>query len=151
LIKVEKTKGSETKTVTFTYDPFGRRIGKQINSSIDGITSSASWQYLYDGSNIILEQYTSPTGTIEKTWYTHTQAIDEPLGMERNSQSYFLHADALGSITHITDQNKTLVQSYSYDSFGHQTPSTGFRNSITYTGREWDKETGLLLLPGTVL
>ncbi len=63
--------------------------------------------------------------------------------MERNSQSYFLHADGLGSITHITDQNKTLVQSYSYDSFGHQTPTTGFRNSITYTAREWDKETGL--------
>ncbi len=63
--------------------------------------------------------------------------------MERNSQSYFLHADGLGSITHITDQNRNLVQSYSYDSFGHQTPSTGFRNSITYTAREWDKETGL--------
>ncbi len=143
LIKVEKTKGTETKTVTFTYDPFGRRIAKQVNSSIDGITSSATWQYLYDGPNIILEQYTSPTGTIEKTWYTHTRFIDEPLGMERNSQSYFLHADGLGSITHITDQNRNLVQSYSYDSFGHQTPTTGFRNSITYTGREWDKETGL--------
>ena len=30
-----------------------------------------------------------------------------------------------------------------YDSFGMVKQSTGFRNAYTYTGREWDKETGL--------
>jgi YD repeat-containing protein len=28
LIQVSKTKGTETKTVSFSYDPFGRRVGK---------------------------------------------------------------------------------------------------------------------------
>ena len=35
------------------------------------------------------------------------------------------------------------MQSYSYDSFGKITPLTNFQNSFTFTGREWDKETGL--------
>jgi len=30
-----------------------------------------------------------------------------------------------------------------YDSFVMPKPQTSFRNSYTYTGREWDKETGL--------
>jgi RHS repeat-associated protein len=49
----------------------------------------------------------------------------------------------LGSITAITDSSRNVVQRYSYDSFGKPTPQTSFRNSYQFTGREWDKETGL--------
>jgi RHS repeat-associated protein len=46
-------------------------------------------------------------------------------------------------ITSITDQNKNIVQSYDYDSFGMVKANTSFRNAYAYTGREWDKEAGL--------
>jgi RHS repeat-associated protein len=49
----------------------------------------------------------------------------------------------LGSVTAITDINTAVVQAYEYDSFGAAQQSANFRNSYTYTGREWDKETGL--------
>lgn len=36
LTKVEKVKGAERKTVTFMYDPFGRRIEKKVETVIKG-------------------------------------------------------------------------------------------------------------------
>jgi RHS repeat-associated protein len=143
LVKVEKAKGAENRTVTFKYDPFGRRIEKQLTTIIDSITKTATWKYVYDGDNIAVEIYTNDAGVTEKTWYTHGANIDEHLAIERNGQYFYYHADGLGSIANITDASRNIVQTYQYDSFGMVKPSTNFRNSYTYTGREWDKETGL--------
>jgi len=143
LVKMERTKGADKLIINFTYDPQGRRIGKQLTTITDGITKTSSWTYVYDNDNIVLELYTDPTGATEKTWYTHGAGVDEHLAMERSGAYYYFHADGLGSITAITDAGKNIMQTYEYDSFGVPKASTGFRNSYTYTGREWDKETGL--------
>lgn len=63
--------------------------------------------------------------------------------MERGGQYYYYHADGLGSVTAISDAARTVVQRYSYSVFGQPRPTTDFRNSYQYTGREYDKETGL--------
>ena len=68
--------------------------------------------------------------------------------MERDGQWYYFYADNLGSIVKITDASKNVVQIYEYDSYGMLKPSTSFRNSYTYTGREWDPETGLYYYRG---
>lgn len=143
LIKVEKGTATDKRTVTFTYDPQGRRIEKKIEILANGTTSTETYAYVYDGDNILLEIQTSPNGATEKTVYTHGAGVDEHLALERSGQSYFYHADGLGSIVSITDRNRAVVQSYEYDNYGMVRPSTSFRNSYTYTGREWDKETGL--------
>ena len=151
---VEKTKtmpdGTERKAVTFTYDPFGRRIGKTVEkTSYDVgtslyVTKTESYAYIYDGDDIALEIYTPPSGPPEKTYYTHGPGIDEPLALERGGNFYYYHADGLGSIVKITNAAHATVQSYEYDTFGMGTPANNtFRNSCTFTGREWDKETGL--------
>jgi len=143
LVKVEKVKGGEKRTVTFTYDPFGRRIGKQMNTVIDGITKTQTWSYLYDGDSIAVESYTDENNQATKSFYTQGLEVDEHLALERSGKHYYYHADGLGSIVAITDSVPTVVQSYEYDSYGMLTPSTSFRNGYVYTGREWDKETGL--------
>lgn len=143
LLKVEKTKGAEKRTVEFKYDPFGRRIEKKLTTVIDGVTKTATWTYVYDGDNIALEINTDENNSTEKTWYTHGVGVDEHLAMERGGQSYYFHADGLGSITAITDSSRNVVQRYSYDSFGMPKPETSFRNAYTYAGREWDREIGL--------
>jgi len=143
LIKVEKGTATDKRTVTFTYDPQGRRIEKKVAILANGSTSTETYAYVYDGDNILLEIQTSPGGATEKTVYTHGAGVDEHLSLERNGSSYFYHADGLGSIVSITDRNRAVVQSYEYDSYGMQKPATTFRNSYTYTGREWDRETGL--------
>jgi len=50
----------------------------------------------------------------------------------------------LGSTTAIVDQSGNVVQTYRYDSFGNIISQTGSLNQpYTYTGREYDSETGL--------
>src|SRR5512146_2032922 len=56
----------------------------------------------------------------------------------------FYEADGLGSVTSLTDGSGQIAASYTYDSFGNVTASTGtLSNSFQYTGRELDSETGL--------
>ena len=142
LIKVEKVSGPENRTVKFSYDPLGRRIGKQVTTVFDGVTKTEVHAYVYDNDNIIFEAVTDATG-ISRTFFTHGPGADEHLAMERNGQFSYYHADGLGCVVAITDQNKRVVQSYEYGSFGMLKPSLKSANNYTYTGREWDKETGL--------
>ena len=107
-----------------------------------------TYGYFYDAEDIVLErkavQVGAGTPVVTDTQYVHGPGIDEPLAMVRNGQSYYYHADGLGSIVAITDSQKNIVQRYSYDSFGMATPSNPeFENSYMFTGREWDKEVGL--------
>ena len=54
------------------------------------------------------------------------------------------HADGLGSIIALTDVNGNSAASYTYDSFGNLTASTGtVTNPYRYTAREFDTETGI--------
>lgn len=141
LTKEEKVKGTEVKTVTYKYDPFGRRIEKKFVQTKSGETETETTNYVYDNEDIVVEYFTTSVGT-EKTFYTHGHGIDEPLAMERSGSYYYFHADGLGSITHITNSDKTAVQSYTYDAYGMATASSDFRNSYQYAGYIWDWETG---------
>jgi RHS repeat-associated protein len=120
-------------TVTFKYDPFGRRIYKS--------SSSGTSVYAYDGDNLI-EETNASGGVVAR--YEQTQNIDEPLAMLRSSATSYFHADGLGSITSLSNSAGTLANTYTYDSYGNLTASTGsLVNSFQYTGREFDSETGL--------
>lgn len=56
----------------------------------------------------------------------------------------FYHKDSLGTVTNLTDSAGTVAQSYQYDTFGNTTGMTGSTNQpFTFTGREFDPETGL--------
>ncbi len=120
-------------TVTFKYDPFGRRIYKS--------TSSATSVFAYDGDNIVDETNSSGTAVAR---YAQGLNIDEPLAMLRSSTTSYYQADGLGSVTSLSNTSGAIANSYTYDSFGKQTASTGsVVNPFRYTARESDTETGL--------
>lgn len=76
--------------------------------------------------------------------YEDTQNIDEPLAMLRSSATSYFHADGLGSVTSISNSAGSIANTYTYDSFGKLTASTGsLVNPFQYTARESDSETGL--------
>jgi RHS repeat-associated protein len=119
--------------VTFKYDPFGRRIYKS--------SSSATSVYAYDGDNLIEETNSSGTSIAR---YSQGLNIDEPLAMLRSSTTSYYQADGLGSVTSLSNAAGSLAQTYTFDSFGKQTASTGsLTNPFQYTARESDPETGL--------
>ena len=117
----------------YEYDALGRRIEKNVNGVIK--------KYLYDGYNILAE-YDNNGNQVAR--YTQNLAIDDPLAMARGGSVHYYHKDALGSITAMTDVNGQVAQTYEYDSFGNIANQTGnIENPFTYTGREYDAETGL--------
>lgn len=119
-------------TVIFKYDPFGRRAQK---SSLLGTTN-----YLYDGADSLEEVDT--TGNVLAR-YTQGQGIDEPLAEVRSGTTSYYEADGLGSITSLSNSSGALANTYTYDSFGNLTASTGtLTNPLRYTSRELDSETG---------
>jgi RHS repeat-associated protein len=76
--------------------------------------------------------------------YTHGANVDEPLAMLRSSATSYYERDALGSVTSLSNAAGALAQTYTYDSFGNTTTSSGsLTNPFRFTGREFDSETGL--------
>jgi len=120
-------------TVSFKYDPFGRRIYKS--------SSSGTSVYAYDSDNLV-EETNSSGAAIAR--YSQTQNIDEPLAMLRSGATSYYHADGLGSVTSLSSAAGSIANTYTYDSFGKLTASTGsLVNPFRYTARESDIETGL--------
>jgi RHS repeat-associated protein len=122
-----------TGTTTFKYDPFGRRIQKS------GPLGTAN--YLYDGVNL-LEEVDNSGSVLAR--YNQTRGLDEELSEFRSGATSYYEADGLGTITSLSNPAGALANTYSYDSYGRLSASTGtLTNPFQYTGREFDAETGL--------
>jgi RHS repeat-associated protein len=97
--------------------------------------------YAYDGDNRVEETNSSGTAV---TRYSQGPNIDVPLAMLRSGATDFYQADGLGSVTSLSNTGGALAQTYTFDSFGKHTASSGsLTNAFQYTGREFDPETGL--------
>jgi RHS repeat-associated protein len=122
-----------TGKIAFKYDPFGRRIQK---SAPLGTTN-----YLYDGPNTIQEVDNS--GNVLAR-YNQGSWIDEVLSELRSTTTSYYDQDGLGSVTSLSNSAGALANTYTYDSFGKLTASTGtLTDPFQFTGREFDSETGL--------
>ncbi|MCG8430089.1 MAG: hypothetical protein MJA29_02805, partial [Candidatus Omnitrophica bacterium] len=129
-------------TASYTYDAFGRRIEKSVNGTVT--------KFVYSGDQIVAE-YAS-NGTLLRK-YIYGPGIDEPLAMiTANNTSYYYHAAGLGSVSEVTDSNRAVVESYSYDVYGETQikddegeviSESAIGNRYGFTGREYDGETGL--------
>ncbi|HEV8719169.1 MAG TPA: tandem-95 repeat protein [Candidatus Binatia bacterium] len=128
---------SPSNTANYKYDGLGRRVEKEVIAGSTTVT-----KYVYDNEDILLEVNGSNAIVAR---YTHGPGIDEPLIMEKNSQSFFYHPDGLGSITEMTNQSGAVVQRYTYSSFGkiESRLDANFVQLYTFTSREEDIESGL--------
>jgi len=120
-------------TVSFKYDPLGRRIYKS--------SSAGTSIYAYDWVNLIEEANASGVPVAR---YSQGLKVDEPLAMLRTGTTSFNETDGLGSITSLSSTAGAVVANYTYDSFGNVVATSGnIVNHFQYTGREWDAETSL--------
>lgn len=81
-------------TVTFKYDPFGRRIQKN------------STNYVYDGASLV-EEVDSSENLLAH--YSQGATIDEPLSELRSGAITYYHQDGLGSVTSLSSVGGTLA------------------------------------------
>ncbi len=128
-------------TITFKYDPFGRRTQK--------VSPTGTTNYLYDGANSIEE--VDGNGNVLAR-YSQGAGVDQPLSDVVGGLAKFYKADGLGSITSLADISGSPTDTYVTDSFGKTTNSTGTtRNPYRYTARDLDSETGLYLATATFI
>jgi len=124
-------------TTTFRYDPWGRRIQK---SGPLGTTN-----FLYDGPEFmasLIEEVDNSGNVLAR--YTQDLGVDSPLSMLRSGATDYFERDGLGSVTSLSNSAGALANTYTFDSFGKLTASTGtLTNRFQYAGREFDSETGL--------
>ena len=132
LVKFTKPDGTWTQ---FTYDPFGRRYSKETSDGQKEI-------YLYDGLHII-EVYDGNTMAL-KSSFVHSDVIDEALFGTIQGQDLYYHQDGLNSVKALTDISGNIIVNYDYDAWGNPVGTMpSIANPFTYTGREYDKETGM--------
>jgi RHS repeat-associated protein len=143
--------GNLARDVLYSYDALGRRIEKSV-SDFEHPEQSFTKRYGYDGQEIFAE-YDHENQLL--TSYTHsTLRTDDVLSMTNSQGTFYFVKDGLGSVTDITDENGFKVQHYEYTAFGKiarvtdgngndVTQNPGVEPYFTYTGREYDKESGL--------
>jgi RHS repeat-associated protein len=120
-------------TVSFSYDPFGRRVKKS--------SSAGTSIFAFDGDDLI-EETNASGGVVAR--YSQGLNIDGPLAMLRAGATSYYNTDGLGSVTSLSNTAGSVAQSYTFDSFGKQTASSGsLTNPFQYAARELDTETGL--------
>jgi len=117
-------------TASFQYDPFGRRVTRNVLGS--------TTNFFYDGGNSIQELSSgSPSADVT------SGGVDEPFTRSDSTgiSNYLL--DAQGSSVALTDSSGTVQTQYAYEPFG-KTTATGqpTSNPAAFTGRESDA-TGL--------
>jgi RHS repeat-associated protein len=124
-------------TVTFKYDPLGRRIRKAFTQG----STTTTTNYLYDSVNAIEE--VDAAGSLLAR-YAQGKGIDEPLAQLRSGASALYEQDGVGSVTSLSSPAGALSNSYTYDAFGNTTALSGsFVNAYRYAARDYDPETGL--------
>ncbi|MBV9008407.1 MAG: RHS repeat-associated core domain-containing protein [Verrucomicrobia bacterium] len=117
------------------YDALGRCISRQLNNGT--IT-----YYYYDGEKPIQEY--SGGALIANNVYG--KGVDEIVARYQGNSLYYFYPDHEGSITHVIDNNKNVVEKYRYDAFGAPTilsasntqlSTSAIGNRFMFTGREW--------------
>lgn len=120
-------------TVQFKYDPLSRRIEK--------MSPSGTTIFVYDMGNIV--ESVNGSGA-EVARYASSPQIDEPLAESAGGVTDFYEQDGVGSVTSLSTGTGQVAQSYTFDSFGNTTNSSGnVANPFRFSGRDFDTETGL--------
>ncbi|NEQ48277.1 MAG: hypothetical protein F6K00_33980 [Leptolyngbya sp. SIOISBB] len=130
----EDSADTEMQRVDYTYDVMNRRIAK----SVDGATT----HFVYDRDDVLLEFEDGSTPSMR---YLHGPQVDQVLAQEDSNETLWLLGDHLGTIKDIVNDNGNLLNHRTFDSYGNLVSETdgSFDSRYSFTGREFDAETGL--------
>ncbi|MBX2999640.1 MAG: RHS repeat protein [Caldilineaceae bacterium] len=128
-----------------SYDGLGRRLIKRYDPKT-GASGIKRTDYVFDGLDPIAE-YDLWNGHIRNFYRGDLNRMIAMQTFPSSGRYWFAH-DGLGSVTGVTKQQGQSVHNYRYDVYGEVIPVSGNwtdpHNHYTYTGQEWDNETGLL-------
>ena len=125
-------------SVSFEYDANAYRIEKQnLSETKKYYLEAEHLESIYDADDEL------------KASFLRGVVVDEVIsgfeaGTSGNMENRTFHHDQVNSVVALTDHNGATVQAVSYGPFGELSQTTGSSsNSMKYTGREEDAESGL--------
>ena len=135
LIKVED--GSGTVLAEYGYDPFDRRLWKEVN----GIRT----YFIYAAEGLIGEYDDSGNPISEYGYFPGALWSTNPLFLRQNGDYAFFHKDQRAAPVLLTDMTGSTVWSAQYDAHGQATvsPSSTMTNNLRLPGQYFDGETNL--------
>jgi len=134
LVRVEDGDGSVV--AKYYYDPFGRRLWKEVG----GVRTC----YLYADEGLVGE-YNSSGGEIKTYGYAPDSVwTTNSLFQKVSGVYYWYQNDHLGTPNKIVDTSGRVVWSGTYDAFGNiQISAAEVENNLRFSGQYYDAETGL--------
>jgi len=126
-------------TVSFAYDPLGRRIRK---SSPQGTT-----HFLWNGDVPLSERFAPATaeGLAHERTYVFEPGSFRPLALLQDGRTYYYHLDHLGTPLELSDAQGEVAWAVSYRSYGSValTYEARIEQPLRFQGQYFDEETGL--------
>ena len=125
----------------YKYDAFDRRLGKSVDGDGDGIYELVE-DFVYHGDSI----YLVLTGDEISQRYFYGPGTDLVLAEETAEEGVeYALTNHLNSVEFILDSAGKVINEIVYDSFGSIVSEThpGVNVRYGFTGRDFDKETGL--------
>ncbi len=131
----------------YYYDGLNRQIARDLTA---GASAMVRTFYNWDGWNLIEER---DNASQVKNVYLHGARTDEIVArFLGGNPTRWYHYDGRGNASHLTDDSGSVVERYTYDlagkpSFfngsGQQVAESPSNNRFLFTGRDYQKETGL--------
>jgi RHS repeat-associated protein len=124
-------------TVRYEYDALGRRVLKT-----DGVRS---WHYGWHGHQLLWEDYQEAPGArgVRRDYLWSPDGF-VPLAFREGGRTYWIQCDARGAPIRVFRQDRSVVWSARYDSFGGATVDVEHvRQPWRLMGQYHDDETGL--------
>ncbi|QDD82359.1 Wall-associated protein precursor [Bacillus cereus] len=139
LVSITK-QGESNAFATYKYDEDNRRIEKSVNGQVT--------RYFYDGDSINPLYETDGSGTVLRQYVYSTSGTR--LAMKSKGQTLYYHYNPRGDVVAMTDQNREVVATYEYDSWGNvlksEVKGIAADNPFGYAGYMYDKEIGMYYL-----
>jgi len=139
LVSITK-QGATTPFATYKYDEDNRRIEKNVNGQVT--------RYFYDGDSINPLYETDGSGKVLRQYVYSVNGLR--MAMKSQGQTLYYHYNPRGDVVAMTDQNREVVATYEYDSWGNvlKSDAKGIAadNPFGYAGYMYDKEIGMYYL-----
>jgi hypothetical protein len=134
------------------YDALGRQIAWDFTwfDAEHETYVTQSEKYLYaPGSWQVIEERDDAGATLAT--YVYGNGLDEVLTMRRGGADYYYHADDMGNVVALSDEDGAVVERTEYEDFGRPlitdrngapTATSTVGNPYMFTGRRFDPATG---------
>lgn len=134
LIRVDMADGT---VVTHTYDVDGVRV-QSVTTPSDG-GDLVEKNYLVDTTGSLSHVVAESDENGNVTAY-YDRGGDQLLGMIKNAEVRYYHADGLGSVRALSSESGVSTDTYEYTAFGESLDWTSIiEQPYRFTGEEWEK------------